>query len=94
MFLYFQDRCDRIAEQIKIAGDEKIAIIFQCKDKMLIDAANMQKSSEMSALALQTSLEEAKSVANRAMESCGSENASERVSFVCYRSSDNIFLRN
>ena len=47
---------------------------------MLMDAANLQKSSEMSALALQASLDEAKSVANKAMESSNSDNESERVS--------------
>lgn len=81
-YSFFQDRCDRIAEQIKIAADEKIAAIFTAKDKMLMDAANLQKSSEMSAIALQASLEEAKSVANKAMESSNSENENDRVSLV------------
>ncbi|CAH0695862.1 unnamed protein product [Spodoptera exigua] len=76
---HYKDRCDRIAEQIKIAADEKIAAIFEEKDKMLMEAANMQKSSEMSALALQASLAEAKSVANRAMDSCVSDNENDRV---------------
>lgn len=80
MFFSLQDRCDRIAEQIKIAGDEKIAEIFQSKDRMLLEAANLQKSSEMSALALQTSIEEAKSVASKAMESSSSDNDNDRVS--------------
>ncbi|KAJ8717879.1 hypothetical protein PYW07_005809 [Mythimna separata] len=76
---HYKDRCDRIAEQIKIAGDEKIAEIFQSKDRMLKEAANLQMSSEMSALALQTSIEEAKSVASKAMETTTSENENDRV---------------
>ncbi|XP_021182080.3 uncharacterized protein LOC110370553 [Helicoverpa armigera] len=76
---HYKDRCDRIAEQIRIAADEKIAAIFQAKDGMLMEAANLQKSSEMSALALQASLDEARAVAIRAMESSGSSNDNERV---------------
>lgn len=84
-FKYFlQDRCDRIAEQIRIAADEKIAAIFQAKDGMLMEAANLQKSSEISALALQASLDEARAVAIRAMESSGSSNDNERVNTYLY----------
>ncbi|XP_075980968.1 tripartite motif-containing protein 2-like isoform X2 [Anticarsia gemmatalis] len=75
---HYKDRCERIAEQINIAAEEKIAAIIDAKDSMLNEAASLQKSADMSALALQTSLAEAKTVAVKAMQSSDA-NDNERV---------------
>lgn len=62
-----QDRCERIAEQINIAADDKINAIIQSKETILKETIDLQKTGDMSALALKTSLNEARSVASRAM---------------------------
>ncbi|XP_026742559.1 RING finger protein nhl-1-like [Trichoplusia ni] len=76
---HYKDRCDRIVEQINIAADEKISAVVEARDKMIADAANMQKSADFSALALQSSLVEARAVANRATDSANTTNDNERV---------------
>lgn len=75
---HYKDRCERIAEQIDMTAEEKIASIIESKKRMLIEAANLQKSADLSALALQTSLDEATKVATTAMQS-GMVNDNERV---------------
>lgn len=68
-------------EQINVAADEKISAVVEARDKMIADAANMQKSADFSALALQSSLVEARAVANRATDSANTTNDNERVRF-------------
>ncbi|CAH0590287.1 unnamed protein product [Chrysodeixis includens] len=76
---HYKDRCERIVEQINIAADEKISAIIEARDKMIADAANMQKSAALSALALQSSLLEARAVANKATDSASTTKDNERV---------------
>lgn len=64
---YYKDRCERITEQIVITADEKINAIIENKDKLLKEASELQKCGEMSALALKSSLEEAREVAKTTM---------------------------
>ncbi|XP_004933397.1 RING finger protein nhl-1 [Bombyx mori] len=64
---HFKDRCERITEQINKTAEDKINAIIDSKNNMLIEAVSLQKSGDMSALALKTSLEEAKTVASKAM---------------------------
>lgn len=62
-----QDRCERIVKQINIATEEKINSILETKMQLLSKAAELQKSGDMSALALKASLEEARAVAASSM---------------------------
>ncbi|KOB69371.1 Regucalcin [Operophtera brumata] len=76
---HYKDRCDRITEQIKMAADEKINAIVQSKEAMLEHAAGLQKTSDMSALALKTSLEEARVIASRSMNATDDAKDAEQV---------------
>ncbi|KAL4715052.1 hypothetical protein ACJJTC_003203 [Scirpophaga incertulas] len=64
---HFQDRCEHITEQVNIAAEEKIQTINTTRDDLLRETADFQKTAEMSALALKSSLEEAREVAKREM---------------------------
>ncbi|CAB3228826.1 unnamed protein product [Arctia plantaginis] len=65
---HYKDRCERIIERINIAAEEKIAVILEGKDSMLNETDYLKKSADLSALALKTSLDEARAVAIRAMD--------------------------
>ncbi|XP_045522340.1 tripartite motif-containing protein 2-like isoform X1 [Pieris brassicae] len=65
---HYKDRCEHIAEQIDLAAEEKINAILEAKHVLQEELTGLQKSSDMSALALQSSLDEAKQVANKAFE--------------------------
>ncbi|XP_013136966.1 PREDICTED: RING finger protein nhl-1-like [Papilio polytes] len=64
---YYKDRCERIMEQINIVTEEKINAILEAKENLLQVAGELTKAGDMSALALQSSLQEAKEVATKAM---------------------------
>ncbi|XP_013163173.1 PREDICTED: RING finger protein nhl-1-like isoform X1 [Papilio xuthus] len=64
---YYKDRCERITEQINIVAEEKINAILEAKGNLLQEASELTKAGDMSALALQSSLQEAKEVATKAM---------------------------
>ncbi|KAI8420146.1 hypothetical protein MSG28_008717, partial [Choristoneura fumiferana] len=64
---HYKDRCERITEQITITADEKINAIIESKEKLLKEASDLQRSGDMSALALKNSLEEAQQVAKKSM---------------------------
>ncbi|XP_068620417.1 tripartite motif-containing protein 3-like [Battus philenor] len=66
---HYKDRCERITEQINIVADEKINAILTAKVNLLQEASDLQKSGDMSALALQSSLKEAREVALKTMSS-------------------------
>lgn len=64
-----QDRCEHLTEQINLAADEKINEILESKDKLLKEAATLTKTGDINALALKISLNEARVVAKKAMNS-------------------------
>ncbi|CAH2042379.1 unnamed protein product, partial [Iphiclides podalirius] len=66
---HYKDRCERITEQINMAAEEKITAILEAKASLLNEASELQRSGDMSALALQSSLEEAREVSIKAMNS-------------------------
>ncbi|KAG6452013.1 RING finger protein nhl-1 isoform X2 [Manduca sexta] len=77
---HFKDRCERIVEQINIAADDKINAIIESKENILRETGVLQKTADMSALALKTSLEEARTVAKQAMTFTDPVDEQERVS--------------
>ncbi|CAH0764401.1 unnamed protein product [Diatraea saccharalis] len=64
---HFKDRCERILEQINITAEEKINELLEKKEQIIKETAELQKAGDMSALALKTSLEEARDVALKEM---------------------------
>lgn len=54
-------------EQINIVTEEKINAILEAKENLLQEAGELTKAGDMSALVLQSSLQEAKEVATKAM---------------------------
>lgn len=98
--MIFQDRCERIAEQINLAAEEKINAILETKQNLLKEATDLQKSGDMTALALKSSLEEAIAVATKAMADKTSNNDKDQVSmkiqlwrkFKCKPSQNNTYL--
>ncbi|XP_011556566.3 RING finger protein nhl-1 [Plutella xylostella] len=65
----YKDRCEHLTEQINLAADEKINEILESKDKLLKEAATLTKTGDINALALKISLNEARVVAKKAMNS-------------------------
>ncbi|KAJ0174149.1 hypothetical protein K1T71_010295 [Dendrolimus kikuchii] len=76
---HYKDRCERIIEQINIAADDKINAIIETKDNMIQEATQLQKSGDLSALALKSSLDEARNVASIAMAATDAVNDHSRV---------------
>ncbi|CAH0401260.1 unnamed protein product [Chilo suppressalis] len=76
---HFKDRCERIMEQINITTEEKINAILEKKEQITNQIADLQKSGDMSALALKSSLEEARHVAINKMTEDFSADDSEKV---------------
>ncbi|KAJ2948509.1 hypothetical protein O0L34_g7759 [Tuta absoluta] len=76
---HHKDCCEKITEQINQAADEKINAIIQSKNSLLHEASQLQKTGDMSALALKTTLEDARSVATRTMSSNNSMQDKEQV---------------
>ncbi|XP_045777272.1 RING finger protein nhl-1-like [Maniola jurtina] len=64
---HYEDRFDRIIEQINSTAEEKINAILQGKMELLREASELQKLGDMTALGLKSSLGEARDVAKRAM---------------------------
>lgn len=77
--LLFQDRFDRIIEQINTTAEEKINAILETKMELLREASELHKSGDMNALALKQSLAEAREVAARAMNLKGDIDDNEQV---------------
>ncbi|XP_045501928.1 RING finger protein nhl-1-like isoform X1 [Colias croceus] len=65
---HYKDRCERVVEQINIAAEEKINAILEAKMNLLQEMNDLQKSGELTALAIQSSLNEAKDVANKVLD--------------------------
>ncbi|CAK1551462.1 unnamed protein product [Leptosia nina] len=65
---HYKDRCEHIVEQINLAAEEKINAVLESKSSLLQEMTDLQKSGDMAALALQSSLNEAKEVAKKALE--------------------------
>ncbi|VVC97996.1 unnamed protein product [Leptidea sinapis] len=65
---HYKDRCERIVEQISLAADEKINTILEGKAALLKEISELQKCEDMTALALQSTLNEAREVANVALK--------------------------
>ena len=78
----FQDRCERILEHINIATEEKINEILEAKMQLLKKAMDLQKSGDMSALALKASLDEARNVATLEMSAKEYTEDTDRVTLV------------
>ncbi|CAK1584541.1 unnamed protein product [Parnassius mnemosyne] len=76
---YCKDRCERITEQINMVAEEKINAILEAKVNLLREMSELQKTGEMSALTLQSSLREAREVATRAMTSKEALDDNEKV---------------
>ncbi|XP_061384046.1 tripartite motif-containing protein 3-like [Danaus plexippus] len=66
---HYKDRCERIVEQINIAAEEKINRILESKVNLLEEANRLTKSGDLSALALKSSLEEARDASIQTMTS-------------------------
>ncbi|XP_059060932.1 RING finger protein nhl-1-like [Achroia grisella] len=66
---HFKDRCEHITTQIETTADEKINAIIESKGKLVKELTELQKSGDLSALALNTSLDEAKTVATQVIAS-------------------------
>ncbi|KAI5635130.1 6-bladed beta-propeller domain-containing protein [Phthorimaea operculella] len=66
---HYKDCCERITAQINQTADEKINAIIESKNSLLYEASQLQKAGDMSALALKTTLEDARAVATRTMSS-------------------------
>ncbi|XP_039759236.1 RING finger protein nhl-1-like [Pararge aegeria] len=64
---HYEDRFDRIVEQINTSAEEKINAILEAKMELLREASELHKLGDMTALALKSSLAEACEVAKRAM---------------------------
>lgn len=80
---HFKDRCERISEQINTAAEEKVNAIVETKEQLLNETSSLQKSGDMSALALKASLDDAKNVAFREMtEDTSMEDADKVKTFV------------
>ncbi|XP_053615115.1 RING finger protein nhl-1-like isoform X1 [Plodia interpunctella] len=79
---HFKDRCERITEQIKLAAHEKINAIMESRAHLLQETDALQKSGDLCALALKTSLEEATSVAKHAMTSKSTDDKMTVMTFV------------
>ncbi|KAL0869875.1 hypothetical protein ABMA27_006078 [Loxostege sticticalis] len=79
---HFKDRCEHITDQINIAAEEKITAIIEAKDKLLEETLDLQKTGDLTALALKSSLEEAKEVATREMEDTNNDDEKKVTTFV------------
>ncbi|XP_063830655.1 tripartite motif-containing protein 2-like [Ostrinia nubilalis] len=79
---HFTDRCERITEQINVAAEEKISAIIAEKEKLLKETVDLQKTGDLTALALKTSLEEAKAVAAREMADTKTDDERKVATFV------------
>ncbi|XP_026762929.2 RING finger protein nhl-1-like [Galleria mellonella] len=77
---HFKDRCEHLMTQIETTASEKINAIIESKRKLLKEVSELQKSGDLSALALNTSLEDAKTVATQVMASKEIGNDMKRVS--------------
>ncbi|GBP09847.1 Tripartite motif-containing protein 3 [Eumeta japonica] len=75
----YKDRFEHLLEQIDAAAQEKINEIIASKDKIVSELQELQRNGDLSALALRTSLNEAKMVATKAMSKEGTTKDTDRI---------------
>ncbi|KAM3963315.1 uncharacterized protein ACR2FA_002680 [Aphomia sociella] len=76
---HFKDRCEHIAKQINLTANEKINAVIESKGKLMKELSELQRSGNLSALAVNTSLEDARAVAAQVMASRPTDNDKDRV---------------